>query len=71
MKNWLKNKKWSIALLFIGATAGFLYWQYIGCESGSCGITSSWYKTSAFGGIIGWLIGDIAYEEMNSSNNKA
>jgi len=38
---------------FIGALAGFLYWRYIGCVSGSCPITSRWYTTTIWGALIG------------------
>lgn len=45
----------SIAL---GVLAGFAYWKFIGCQSGSCGITAKWHTSALFGGILGYLIGD-------------
>ncbi|RMH71252.1 MAG: hypothetical protein D6675_07140 [Gemmatimonadetes bacterium] len=42
----------------LGATAGFLYYQYVGCLSGTCPITANpWFSTlygALFGLILGW-----------------
>ncbi|HOT13377.1 MAG TPA: DUF6132 family protein [Bacteroidales bacterium] len=40
----------------IGMIAGFLYYYYIGCSSGSCPITSSPYMSIIFGGFMGFFI---------------
>lgn len=45
-------------LIIIGGIAGYLYWNYIGCQTNSCPITSTWYKSTAIGGILGYLTGD-------------
>lgn len=39
----------------IGGLGGFLYFFYIGCASGSCGITSNPYASIAFGGFMGYF----------------
>ena len=54
--------KWSLGIL-MGATAGFLYWYYIGCASGSCAITSSPINSTLYGGLMGGLL-------LNSFENK-
>lgn len=40
----------------IGALAGFLYWNFIGCESGTCAITSNPFNSTIYGFITGGLI---------------
>jgi len=40
----------------IGALAGFLYWKYIGCSSGSCPITSKPFNSTVYGAIMGALL---------------
>lgn len=40
----------------IGGTAGFLYYYFIGCSSGSCAITSNPYLTTVWGGLFGYLM---------------
>ncbi|MBX2946185.1 MAG: hypothetical protein KF725_10150 [Cyclobacteriaceae bacterium] len=47
--------KWSVGIV-LGATAGFLYWYYIGCTSGSCVITSSPVNSTLYGGLMGGLL---------------
>lgn len=39
----------------LGAVAGFMYWHFIGCNSGTCPITSRWYNSTAYGAILGVL----------------
>ena len=41
-----------------GLTAGYLYWRFVGCSTGSCAITSHWYSSSLFGGLAGYLLSD-------------
>jgi len=42
--------------VIIGGTGGFLYYYFIGCESGSCAITSSPYMSMLMGGFLGFFI---------------
>ncbi len=42
--------------VLIGGLAGFLYYHFVGCSTGSCFITSHSYTTIIFGGIAGYLI---------------
>lgn len=37
----------------LGCAAGYAWWYFIGCASGSCPITSHWYTTVAYGGMVG------------------
>jgi hypothetical protein len=41
-----------IAVL-IGGLAGFLYYSFIGCNSGSCSITNNPYMSIIWGGLLG------------------
>ncbi|MEP0813167.1 MAG: YtxH domain-containing protein [bacterium] len=37
-----------------GATLGALYYYTVGCQNGgACLITSKWYVTAAYGGLVG------------------
>jgi hypothetical protein len=40
----------------IGGAGGFLYYYYVGCASGTCGITGNPYASIAFGGLFGYFI---------------
>jgi hypothetical protein len=39
----------------IGAIGGFLYYHFVGCASGTCGITSNPYMSTIFGGLLGYF----------------
>jgi hypothetical protein len=42
--------------IVLGAIAGFLYWNYVGCSSGHCLIQSVWYNSTAYGAAMGGLL---------------
>lgn len=56
MENSILKNKWVIAGVLLGAFAGFLYWQQIGCASGTCPITSQWQNSTAYGALMGGLL---------------
>ena len=41
--------------IFAGACLGYAYYYFIGCNSGSCAITSSPYVSTLYGGFIGLI----------------
>lgn len=40
----------------LGAAAGFLYYYFVGCTSGTCAITSNPYQSTMMGAFIGWFL---------------
>ena len=42
--------------LALGALAGFAYYYFIGCTSGSCPITSNPWISTAYGAAMGGLL---------------
>jgi hypothetical protein len=42
--------------IVLGGTAGYLYYYYVGCSSGSCPITSSPTGSVIYGTLIGGLV---------------
>jgi hypothetical protein len=48
---------WKPALgIIIGGVGGFLFYKFVGCSSGSCGITSSPYMSTIWGALSGWFL---------------
>ncbi len=42
--------------IVIGAIAGFLYYHFYGCQSGTCAITGNPFSSVIFGGLLGFFI---------------
>ena len=40
----------------IGAFVGWLYWEFIGCNGGSCPLTNNLYKTITLFTLVGGFI---------------
>ncbi len=61
LKNKLKSKNTlkNIVGLLVGAIGGYLYYHFIGCNSGGCAITSNPYMTVLWGALLGYLLFDI------------
>jgi len=55
-----------------GAAAGYLYWQQIGCSSGSCAITSNPLNSTLYGAMLGVLtINAILPQKKKTDNGEA
>ena len=52
----LLKYKLEIAGLIFGAVAGWCYWHFVGCASGTCPITSKPLNSSAYGAVMGTLL---------------
>lgn len=55
IKNWLLNNKLIVAGVIVGAIAGYLYYYFLGCASGTCGITSSPINSTLYFSVVGGL----------------
>lgn len=69
MKSWVLNNKLLIAGVVVGAIGGYLYWQQIGCDSGTCAITSRWHNSTAYGALMGGLLFSM-FKKEKSANSK-
>lgn len=52
-----------------GALGGYLYWFYIGCNSGSCPITSSPLNSSLYGIVLGALFFSLFKKKKKNEDN--
>lgn len=43
----------TVSSVLIGAAAGFGYYYFVGCKSGSCPITGSPYISTLYGAVMG------------------
>lgn len=47
----------------IGAIAGYAYYHYVGCASGTCAITSKPVNSTLYGGLMGGLLFNLFVKE--------
>ncbi len=55
LKKWYKKNQLYVIGAIIGSVLGYLYWQEIGCSSGTCAITSKPLNSMLYGGLMGAL----------------
>jgi len=70
MVEFLKTYKWKVVGIIIGATAGFAYWYYIGCNSGTCPIQSNWHTSTLYGGLVGYILPKSPKKENNKKETE-
>lgn len=62
---------WLIATgILVGVAGGYLYWQQIGCVTGTCPITSSPVNSSLYGAMMGGLLFSILKKEKKQNTEK-
>lgn len=55
MKKLIKKYRLELSGALVGLAAGWSYWYFIGCASGTCAITSSPYNSALYGMLMGFL----------------
>lgn len=67
------NKKQYIVTgigIIVGLIAGYTYYHYIGCASGSCAITSKPLNSTLYGGLMGGLLFNMFVTSPKKKNDK-
>lgn len=49
--------------IVIGLIAGYAYYYFVGCASGTCAITSKPLNSSLYGGLLGGLLFSLFVKE--------
>ena len=63
IKNFLSKYKLTIIGIVAGAIGGYLYYHFIGCNSGTCAITSRPLNSTLYGALMGGLFLNIFKKE--------
>lgn len=53
---WIIKYKLLLIGVVVGAIAGYAYYFFIGCSSGSCSITSKPINSTLYGALMGGLL---------------
>jgi hypothetical protein len=65
-KKYLRN----IIPIILGALSGFLYYNFIGCYSGNCAITSNPLISILYGAIIGFVFIDFKHKRKEGKSDE-
>ena len=69
-KNWILKNKWTILGVILGSIAGYLYYHFIGCASGTCAITSKPFNSTLYGALMGGLLLSSFKKREKKEDNK-
>ncbi|MEG0646883.1 MAG: DUF6132 family protein [Bacteroides sp.] len=67
MKKFIMNNILLLVGGVVGALAGYLYYVFVGCNSGSCPITSSPVMSVIWGAVMGGLLFSM-FDKKKKSN---
>lgn len=56
MKTFFQKHILTITGIALGLIVGYLYWYHVGCNSGTCAITSNPRNSTLYGGLMGGLV---------------
>lgn len=63
MRDFFKKYRLTIIGVILGAISGYLYYHFVGCNSGTCAITSKPLNSTLYGALIGGLLLNIFKKE--------
>jgi hypothetical protein len=70
MKNTVIKYKFEITGVALGTIAGWCYWYFVDCASGTCAITSSPVNSSLYGAMMGGILGSTFKKEKKVEKSK-
>ncbi|MCE9538157.1 MAG: DUF6132 family protein [Bacteroidetes bacterium] len=65
--NFINKYKLTIIGIITGAIGGYLYYHFVGCESGTCAITSKPLNSTLYGAMMGGLLLNMFQKEKTKS----
>ena len=69
MKKWFSRNKPIVAGVITGSLIGYLYWQFVGCSSGSCFITSTPVNSILYGALVGGVLFSAIFEKSKTKTS--
>jgi CRISPR/Cas system endoribonuclease Cas6 (RAMP superfamily) len=68
--NIISKYKLTLLGLALGLVGGYIYYYFVGCQSGTCAITSSPVNSTIYGGFIGSVLLNI-FEKDNTKKKES
>ncbi len=70
MKNIVIKYKLELIGVVLGSVAGWCYWYFVGCASGTCAITSSPVNSSLYGAMMGGILASMLRKDKKEEKSK-
>ena len=70
MKTLFKKYRFEVLGSSFGAIAGWCYWYFVGCSTGTCAITSSPVNSTLYGVFLGGLLGNTFRKDKKTIKEK-
>ncbi len=70
MKNIVIKYKLELIGVVLGSVAGWCYWYFVGCASGTCAITSSPVNSSLYGAMMGGILASMLKKDKKEEKSK-
>ncbi|MEO9210245.1 MAG: DUF6132 family protein [Ginsengibacter sp.] len=70
IKYFLKKYLLTIIGVILGAIGGYLYYHFVGCNSGTCAITSKPLNSTLYGALMGGLLLNIFKKEKRIKSDE-
>jgi hypothetical protein len=70
MIKWMLDYKLYFIGAIIGGIAGFLYWKYVGCVTGTCAITSKPLNSALYFAFFGSILLSFFKKEKSSKQTE-
>ena len=67
--NIISKYKLTLLGLALGLVGGYIYYYFVGCQSGTCAITSSPVNSAIYGGFMGSVLLNI-FEKDNTKKKE-
>lgn len=69
MNTFIRKNLLTIIGIPLGAIAGFLYWKFVGCNTGTCAITSNPINSTLYGSVMGGLVFSMFKKDKKEEND--
>ncbi|MFS0491186.1 hypothetical protein PIECOFPK_02283 [Mycovorax composti] len=69
MNTFIRKNLLTIIGIPLGALSGFLYWKFVGCNTGTCAITSNPLNSTLYGSVMGGLVFSMFKKDKKEKND--
>ncbi|WP_313502557.1 DUF6132 family protein [Kaistella carnis] len=69
MNRLLQKYKFGIVGILVGGILGYAYYHFIGCNTGTCAITSKPMNSTVYGMVMGYLMFSVFQKPKTKEQN--